>query len=72
MNKKENQSLRLKKMIFIWNALDNGWTVKKINTNIYQFKQKNSEMSKNINLDETLLHFIESNSNISKFINDNI
>jgi hypothetical protein len=72
MDKKEIQNLRLKKMIFIWNALDNGWTVKKINTNIYQFKQKNSEMSKNINLNETLLDFIESNSNISKFINDNI
>lgn len=72
MDKKEIQNLRLKKMIFIWNALDNGWTVKKINTNIYQFKQKNSEMRKNINLNDKLLDFIESNSNISKFINDNI
>jgi len=72
MNKTEIQNIRLKKMIFIWNALDNGWTVSKINSNIYQFKQKHSEIGKKINLNITLLDFVESNLNINKIIKENI
>lgn len=72
MNKKDIQNIRLKKMIFIWNALDNGWAVSKINSNIYQFKQKHNEIGKKINLNITLLDFVESNLNINKIIKENI
>lgn len=72
MEKKNHQKLKLKKMIFIWNALENGWNVKKIDKDIYQFKLKNSSDSKNIDLSGSLLDFVNCNSDISYFIHNNV
>jgi len=57
----------LQKMIFLYNALNNGWNIKK-NNNKYIFF-KNSEEKEEVYLDSYLSDFLETNigvQNISK------
>ena len=57
----------LQKMIFLYNALNNGWNIKK-NNNKYIFC-KNSEEKEEVYLDSYLSDFLETNigiQNISK------
>ena len=54
----------LQKMIFLYNTLENGWTIKKRN-NLYIFT-KNHEGKKEIYLDTYLRSFIETNIDINK------
>jgi hypothetical protein len=56
-------SNKLNKMIFIFNALENGWTIKKKNKK-YIFS-KNHEGKKEIFSDDYLTSFIKDNSNIN-------
>lgn len=51
--------IQLQKMAFIYNALETGWTVKKID-NQYIFYKKH-EGKKEVYLDTYLQNFIESN-----------
>ena len=54
----------IQKMIFIYNALNEGWVVKKIKDNQYEFlkKKKDFNCSKNIFLDKDfLVNFINNN-----------
>ena len=56
-------SNKLHKMIFIFNALENGWTIKKKNKKyIYS---KNHEGKKEIFSEDYLTSFIKDNSNIN-------
>ena len=55
--------ITLQKMVFIYNALDKGWTVNK-NNNSYIFK-KNHEGKKEVFLDDYLKHFMTENFNIN-------
>ena len=53
-------------MLFIYNAILNGWTVSKINNKKYRFRRKKNSISYNlerINLKE----FIKNNSSLSLF-----
>ena len=59
-----NESNMLK-MIFIFNALNDGWLVKKINSNQYEF-------IKNINDNNYLKQLYLDNNFLNKFINDNL
>jgi len=54
---------KMKKMIFIFNALNNGWTIKKQNNN-YIFS-KNHENKKELLDENYLFNFISHNINIS-------
>jgi hypothetical protein len=54
---------RLKELIFIYNALDNGWTIKKKN-DLYIFSKKHNN-KKEIYQNEYLQEFIDSNSVLS-------
>ena len=54
----------LQKMSFIYNALEDGWDIKKID-NKYIFS-KNHEEKKEVYLDSYLQHFLESNISIKK------
>ena len=54
----------LQKMIFIYNALENGWVVKK-KKNLYVFT-KNHEGKKEVLLDDYLKRFMVDNLDISK------
>ena len=56
-------SNKLHNMIFVFNALENGWTIKKKNKN-YIFS-KNHEGKKEIFSEDYLTLFIKDNSNIN-------
>jgi hypothetical protein len=59
--------IKFKKMIFVYNALENGWTSTK-KENSYIFK-KLHEGKKEIFLDNYLKRFVEENFDINNFIN---
>jgi hypothetical protein len=67
-NKSNIEDITLKKMIFVFNALENGWTITKKN-NSYIFK-KLHEGKKEIYLDDYLKRFMEENFDINKFLNN--
>ena len=56
--------ITLQKMVFIYNALEKGWAVKK-NKNSYIFKKKH-EGKKEVFLDDYLKHFMTENFDINK------
>ena len=56
------------KMVFLYNALENGWQIKKTN-NKYIFTKKH-EGKKEVYLDTYLRRFIEGNFDINKIINE--
>ena len=62
LNSNSNVSYNtIQKMVFICNALNDGWTIKKINNNKYEFiKNKEKLIKKEIDIEE----FIKDNMNI--------
>jgi len=58
------EMLELQKMIFIYNALKTGWTVKMISNEKFEFKKSKSNVKKEVLLDDYLKKFIEHNLNI--------
>ena len=58
-------SLTMKKMAFFYNALNDGWTIKKLQGEKYLFI-KNHEGKKQIFMDSYLTEFIKSNMDLSK------
>ena len=61
--------LSLHKMLFIYNAVLNGWTVKLISKNNFEFKKSKDDVKKEIYLDDYLKQFVKSNLNIDHIIN---
>jgi len=59
-------SIKFKKMVFLYNALDNGWTIKK-KENAYYFK-KNHEGKKEVFEDAYLSIFMKENTNINNIL----
>jgi Leucine-rich repeat (LRR) protein len=56
----------VQKMMFIYNALDAGWTVKKLEGQKFEFiKNNNNVTRKEVNLE----NFVKDNLDISKLIN---
>lgn len=53
--------VKIKKMIFIYNALLNGWTVKCIGKDKFEFLKPTAQLKKEITLDNCLKHFIMEN-----------
>jgi hypothetical protein len=51
--------IKMHKMVFIYNALDNGWTIKKKHNKFFFYK--NHEGKKEVLLDSYLIDFIKSN-----------
>ena len=67
--KLEVDNIMLQKMIFLYNALNNGWNIKK-NNDKYIFI-KNSEGKEDVYLDSYLSDFLETNigiQNITKIL----
>ena len=60
--------LSLHKMLFIYNAILNGWTVKLISDNNFEFKKNKEDVKKEIYLDDYLKHFAKDNLNIDTII----
>ena len=70
MNLGENlEMLELQKMIFIYNALKTGWSVKMLPNNKFEFKKSNANLTKEVFLDDYLKKFIEYNLNIENLGN---
>ena len=59
--KDELSPIKIKKMIFIYNALLNGWTVKCIGKDKFEFLKPTAQLKKEITLDNCLKHFIMEN-----------
>ena len=66
-NKVKVDLLQFQKMGFIYNAIENGWTVKK-RDNKYVFT-KNKKGEKEVFLDTYLRQFLENNFNIDNMLN---
>ena len=49
----------VQKMIFIFNALNDGWTVKKIQTDKYEFTKDNEKIQKEIILEECIKKYLK-------------
>jgi hypothetical protein len=62
----EIDKIKFQKMVFLYNALDNGWSIKK-NQNSYIFK-KNHEGKKEILNENYLSIFMKDNSDINKLL----
>ncbi len=52
------------KMIFIYNAVNKGWSVKKLDNNMFEFKKRNDQLLRNC-----LLRFIQYNFNLDQLRN---
>ena len=61
--------VNIQKMVFIYNALISGWTVKMIENNTFEFK-KNRE-NKEVDLDNYLQNFLLQNLNVDNIKNNN-
>ena len=63
VNSTMNQDMiNLQKMVFIYNSVMAGWTVRKIDNNNFEFiKKSNSDIKKEINLETYLKKFINYN-----------
>jgi hypothetical protein len=61
-------TIKLHKMAFLYNALEEGWKIKK-KENVYIFT-KNHENKKEVFLDNYLKKFIEQNFDINNIINN--
>jgi hypothetical protein len=48
----------IQKMVFIYNALHDGWTVKKIDNNRFELLKDKGKIKKEIMLDECIKNFI--------------
>ena len=68
INNDKIDSITMKKMAFFYNALDAGWTIKKMKGDKYLFT-KNHEGKKQIFMDSYLTEFIKSNMDVSKLVN---
>ena len=62
---------KLQKMIFIYNAIEDGWEIKMNKENIYTFSKKH-ENKKEIFNDKYLTDFIKKNLKINDYNNNNI
>jgi hypothetical protein len=48
----------IQKMVFIYNALNDGWTVKKIDNNRFELLKDKGKIKKEIILDECIKNFV--------------
>ena len=66
----EEKQLNLRQMIFIYNAVQAGWVVKKKTTNSFEFRKTKSNMIKSLDLDDNqLIEFVNNNQKIDEILN---
>ena len=63
----------IQKMVFVYNALNDGWTIKKKADNRFEFiknfEHETEEIKREINLDDYLRKFLQFNLNINNLTN---
>lgn len=62
--------LSIYKMTFVYNAVLNGWTVKKLKDGKFEFSKNKEDIKKEFYLDNFLEKFVDSNLNINNIINN--
>ena len=68
----EEKQLNLRKMIFIYNAVQSGWVVKKKAENLFEFRKTKSNMIKSLDLnDNQLIEFVNKNQKIDEIFKYN-
>ena len=68
----EEKQLNLRQMIFIYNAVQSGWVVKKKADNLFEFRKTKSNMIKSLDLhDNQLIEFVNKNQKIDEILNYN-
>ena len=60
------ENTQIQKMIFIFNAVNDGWTVKKLDVDTYEFNMDKEKIKKEIVLDDYLKKFIKNNLDVEK------
>lgn len=66
----EKKQVNLQKMVFIYNAVQSGWVVKKKDNNTFEFRKTKSNLIKEIDLDDNqLINFVEKNKKIEEVLN---
>ena len=66
----EKKQVNLQKMVFIYNAVQSGWVVKKKDDNTFEFRKTKSNLIKEIDLDDNqLINFVEKNKKIDEVLN---
>ena len=65
MQNQEDISLNLlQKMIFVYNALNQGWTIRMIEKDKFEFTKSTESIKREVNLTDYLKKFIQYNLNI--------
>lgn len=65
ITKTNNLPITLQKMVFVYNAILNGWTVRMISEDNFEFKKNTT---KEVNLENYLRKFLEYNMNIENIM----
>jgi hypothetical protein len=65
---KELDFVTIYKMMFIYNAVQKGWTVRKESNGRFEFTNDKEEIIKNFYLDDFLKNFVESNMEFSSIL----
>jgi len=65
------EMLEMQKMIFIYNALKTGWSVKMLSNGKFEFKKSKANVKKEVFLEDYLKKFIEYNLNIENINSEN-
>jgi hypothetical protein len=60
------ENTQIQKMVFIFNAVNDGWTVKKLDVDTYEFNMDTEKIKKEIVLDDYLKKFIRNNLDVEK------
>jgi hypothetical protein len=63
-NNVEDASLTLQKMVFIYNALLKGWTIRMLENDKFEFTKDRESLKKEVDLADYLRKFIQYNLNI--------
>ena len=67
----EQKQINLQKMVFIYNAVQSGWVVKKKSNNTFEFRKTKSNLIKEVDLDDNqLINFIDKNRKIDEYLNN--
>ncbi len=66
----QDTSLTLQKMVFIYNALLMGWTVRMMECDKFEFTKAKSNVKREVNLNDFLVKFIKYNLDIDNIMSE--
>lgn len=66
------EAIEIQKMIFIYNAVKQGWTVKMLNNGKFEFKKAKNDVKKEVLLEDYLRKFIMYNLDVANLNVDNV